>query len=413
MDRSLHPDVSTMKTFAVILAAGEGKRFLEGSHSLLKKQYYLLDNEPMWVKATRPFQYLPLISHIILVVPSEDVLEISNRVKEFGLSKTLAVIAGGRYRQDSVYAALSWISEHDHADFVFIHDGARPFITADLIDRIWKERDEGAVIPAIPISDTVKRISSNAVIETLDRSGLVRVQTPQLFSFHLIMEAYEWLKRNPVEVTDDAGIVERLGKRVKVVEGDSNNIKMTTLKDLSPDHHHEASSVGQGIDVHPFIEGRKLILGGVEIPHEKGLKGHSDADVLTHAVCDALLGAAGFSDIGTHFPDHDLSYKNISSLILLQNVVDKLRSNRYRIVHVDVTVMAERPKIAPFVEKMKEKLSLVLGVSQSQLAIKAKTGEGIGFIGREEGIVAMAVATVQKRRIDNRSADEDKADEPF
>jgi 2-C-methyl-D-erythritol 2,4-cyclodiphosphate synthase/2-C-methyl-D-erythritol 4-phosphate cytidylyltransferase len=389
-----------MKTFAVILAAGEGRRFLEGSHSSLKKQYYVLDHEPMWVKAVRPFQYLDLISHIILVVPSEDVLQISKRVKEFGLSKILAVIAGGRYRQDSVYAALSWILERDHADFVFIHDGARPFVTADLIDRIWKERDEGAVIPVIPISDTVKRISSDAVIETLDRSGLVRVQTPELFSFHLIMEAFEWLKRNPIEVTDDASLVERLGKRVKVVEGDPNNIKITTLAEVilraegSKDLFVEASSVGQGIDVHPFMEGRKLILGGVEIPHEKGLKGHSDADVLTHAVCDALLGAAGFSDIGTHFPDHDVSYKNISSLMLLQNVVDKLRSNRYRIVHIDVTVMAERPKIAPFVHKMKEKLSVVLGVSQSQLAIKAKTGEGIGFIGREEGIVAMAVATV-------------------
>lgn len=379
-----------MKTFAVILAAGEGRRFSESSRSSVKKQYYLLENEPMWVKATRPFQNLPFISHIILVVASEDVLQVSDRVKEFGLSKTSVVIAGGRLRQDSVYAALSWLAQHNHADFIFIHDGVRPYATADLIHRLWGLRDKGAVIPVIPISDTVKRISSDTVIETLDRSGLAAVQTPQLFSFPLIMEAYEGLKKNPVSVTDDASLVEKIHE-VKVINGEAKNIKITTVDDLYPE-----TSVGQGIDIHPFEEGRKLILGGVDIPHEKGLKGHSDADVLTHAVCDALLGAAGFSDIGTHFPDHDLSYKNISSLVLLQNVVDKLRGNRYRIAHIDITVMAEKPKIAPFVEKMKEKLSSILDVSQSHLAIKAKTGEGIGFIGREEGIVAMAVATVQK-----------------
>lgn len=379
-----------MKTFAVILAAGEGRRFSESSRSPVKKQYYLLENEPIWVKATRPFQNLSFISHIILVVVSEDVLQVSDRVKEFGLSKTSVVIAGGRLRQDSVYAALLSILEQGRADFVFIHDGVRPYITGGLIERLWRERDKGAVIPVIPISDTIKRISSNVVIETLDRSELAAVQTPQLFSFSLIMEAYEGLKRNPVQVTDDASLVEKIHE-VKVINGEPKNIKITTVDDLYPE-----TSVGQGIDIHPFETGRKLILGGVEIPYEKGLKGHSDADVLTHAVCDALLGAAGLSDIGTHFPDHDLSYKNISSLILLQNVVDKLRGNRYRIVHVDITVMAEKPKIAPFVEKMKEKLSSVLGILQSQLAIKAKTGEGIGFIGREEGMVAMAVATVQR-----------------
>jgi len=212
----------------------------------------------------------------------------------------------------------------------------------------------------------------------------------------VLLRAFEFLKTHPQEVTDDASLVECIGEKVKIVMGEEENIKITTSQDLKK-IQTSSIRVGQGMDVHPFCEvpQRKLILGGIEIPYSKGLQGHSDADVLTHAICDSLLGAAGFSDIGTHFPDHDPQYENIASLVLLEKVVDKIGAAGYTINNIDVTVVAQVPKIQPMIPEMKICLSKVMKISISQIAIKATTTEKMGFVGREEGIVAFAISTLK------------------
>lgn len=386
-----------MSTFAIIVAAGQGSRFSQE----IKKQYVPIDGVPVWIKASQPFQESSQIDKILIICPASDILDLQSDIIQYKLSKVVSVISGGERRQDSVYAALQWIISHqEKCEFVFIHDGVRPFVTTFLIDRLWNEKETGAVIPVLPIYDTIKSVTNGWIGQTLDRSSLVRVQTPQLFSFQLLSEGFQWLKENPREVTDDAALMEATGRKVKIIQGDENNIKITTVKDLEVSKIISTPRVdirvGQGIDVHAFEEGNRIILGGIEIPFTKKLKGHSDADVLIHALCDSLLGAAGLEDIGTHFPDTDLQYKNISSLILLEKVVDKVFASGYTIANIDITVMAEKPKLQPYISEMKISLSKITKVSTSQIAIKAKTTEGLGFIGHQEGMAALAISTLKK-----------------
>ncbi len=385
-----------MNQFVVILAAGQGHRFTQNSqHPDLKKQYIKIKGKPLWAQAACAFEQSPRIDKILLVVPEEDILAVQSELPTYFLSKVVSVVAGGVKRQDSVWAALQWIKMHQEpCEMIFIHDGVRPFVTQDLIERLWKEKESGAVIPATPVTDTLKFKEGEWVRKTLDRSQCVRVQTPQLFSYALLLRAFEYLNTHPQEVTDDASVVEFLGEKVKIILGEEENIKITLPQDLKQ-VQGSALRVGQGMDVHPFCEERKLILGGIEIPFSKGLQGHSDADVLTHAICDSLLGAAGLSDIGTHFPDHDPQYKNVSSLILLEKVVDKIGAASYTINNIDVTVVAEAPKLQPMIPEMKICLAKVMKISTSQIAIKATTAEKMGFVGRGEGIVAFAISTLK------------------
>lgn len=392
--------------FAVILAAGQGNRFSKNSQQTeLKKQYVKIEGIPLWAQAARPFEQSPRVDKVLIVVPQEDIFAIQTELPTYSLSKVVGIIGGGTRRQDSVWAALQWIKMHQESpparrcEMIFIHDGARPFVTQDLIERLWKEKETGAVIPGIPVTDTLKFKNGEWVEKTLDRSQCMRVQTPQLFSYALLLRAFEYLKAYPQEVTDDASVVELIGEKVKMISGEEENIKITTPQDLKRSQE-PLIRVGQGMDVHPFCEGsltqgRSLILGGIEIPFSKGLQGHSDADVLTHAICDSLLGAAGLSDIGTHFPDHDLQYKNISSLTLLEKVVDKIGAAGYTINNVDATVVAEAPKLQPTLPEMKICLAKVMKISINQIAIKATTTEKMGFVGRQEGIVAFAISTLK------------------
>src|SRR3989338_7549833 len=365
-----------MSHFAVILAAGQSNRFAQASrYPDLKKQYVKIEGLPLWAQAARPFEQSPQVDKILIVVPEADILSVQAELSKYSLSKVVSVIAGGARRQDSVWAALQWIDAHQEScEMIFIHDGARPFVTQDLIERLWKEKEAGAVIPGIALTDTLKFKEGSWVQKTLDRSQCVRVQTPQLFSYALLLRAFEYLQAHPQEVTDDASVLELIGEKVKLVMGEEDNIKITTPKDLKRSQE-SVIRVGQGMDVHPFCEGRKLILGGIEIPHSKGLQGHSDADVLTHAICDSLLGAAGFSDIVTHFPDHDPQYKNSSSLTLLEKVVDKVGVAGYTINNIDVTVVAEAPKLQHVFSEMKICLAKVMKISTHQIALKATTTE--------------------------------------
>ncbi len=307
---------------------------------------------------------------------------------------------------------------------VLIHDGARPLVSRAVIDAVIEGcAARGAAIPAVPVKDTIKQITISdcgaVVNSTPERSSLRAVQTPQGFDSALLKRAYDACSPETA-VTDDASLVEAISEPVYIVDGDEMNIKITTpsdlgraeqlLKERSAEAHADNTidnnidaakaaivslpRTGMGYDVHAFAENRKLILGGVDIPHDRGLLGHSDADVLIHAVMDALLGAAALGDIGKHFPDTDPRYKGISSLLLLGHVADLLHSHGWTIINIDATVIAQRPKIAPHIPQMKKNMAEVLKISESQINIKGTTTERLGFTGREEGIASQAIASI-------------------
>lgn len=420
------------KVTAVIVAAGSARRM-----GGINKQYVELAGMPVLARSVAAFDNDPFVDEIVIVARSgeEDRCR-RDIVEKYGFRRVSAVVPGGAERQDSVRAALgvvfggaagreagscgSEVSDGDDGrdvGLVLVHDGARPLVPRTVIDAVIDGcAARGAAIPAVSVKDTIKQIhlsDNGAVVSfTPDRSLLRAVQTPQGFDAALLMRAYDACAPDTV-VTDDASLVEALGAPVYIVDGDEMNIKITTPSDLGRaeqllngssaddpginDPVAAAARVprtGMGYDVHAFAENRKLILGGVNIPHDRGLLGHSDADVLIHAVMDALLGAAALGDIGKHFPDTDLRYKGISSLLLLGHVSELLSSHGWTIVNIDVTVIAQRPKIAPHIPQMKKIMAEVLKISESQINIKGTTTERLGFTGREEGIASQAVASI-------------------
>ncbi len=299
-------------------------------------------------------------------------------------------------------------------DIVVIHDGVRPFVTQDLIKRVVAAaKTEGAASAGVKAKDTIKETKKdNRVTATIPRQNLWLTQTPQAFKFELLKEAYQSAYDEKFYGTDDASLVERIGKKVKMIEGSYENIKITTSEDLIIAEALMKKKTGSkinfrsgfGYDSHRFAAGRKLILGGVGIPFDKGLKGHSDADALIHAICDALLGAAGCGDIGRHFPDNDPEYKDISSMILLKRVKKIIKAKGFSINNVDATVVMEMPKLAPYAAQMVSNIALALDIAETSVNIKAKTNEGMGFTGRNEGVAAFATATVTERKNDGSKA---------
>ncbi len=377
-----------MKIRAIIVSAGIGKRF--GSPD---KVFTEINGKPLFIWASQPFEEVEEINSITLVTRREMFEKAKNYIEKFQITKIKQIIDGGKERQDSVYNALKTMP--DDTDIVLIHDGARPLVNKTLVERVIKSISasvDGA-IPVIPVTDTIKWMkSANIVGGTLNREMLKAVQTPQGFWFKKLLKAYEKAYKEGFYGTDDASLIERYGGKVVTVEGEQKNIKITTKEDLlllTAVHHPTSTNlrIGIGYDSHRFEKGRKLIIGGVEIPHNLGLKGHSDADVLTHAIIDALLGSAGMGDIGTHFPDTDPEYKDISSFILLEKTLSLLKNNQIEPLWVDCTIFAEKPKLFPYIPKMKESFQK-LGLN---INIKAKTNEGMGFIGRQEGIAAQAI----------------------
>ena len=438
------------KVTAVIVAAGSARRM-----GGINKQYAELAGMPVLARSVAAFDNDPFVDEIIIVARSgeEDRCR-RDIVEKYGFRRVSAVVPGGAERQDSVRAALGVVfggaagreagscssevsdggasstaafgevsdgggGRDDGRDvgLVLVHDGARPLVPRTVIDAVIDGcAARGAAIPAVSVKDTIKQIhlsNSRAVVSfTPERSLLRAVQTPQGFDAALLMRAYDACAPDTA-VTDDASLVEALGAPVYIVDGDEMNIKITTPSDIGRaeqllngssaddpginDPVAAAARVprtGMGYDVHAFAENRKLILGGVNIPHDRGLLGHSDADVLIHAVMDALLGAAALGDIGKHFPDTDLRYKGISSLLLLGHVSELLSSHGWTIVNIDVTVIAQRPKIASHIPQMKKIMAEVLKISESQINIKGTTTERLGFTGREEGIASQAVASI-------------------
>jgi len=317
------------------------------------------------------------------------------------------VVVGGARRQDSVANAFRSIDPR--TDVVLVHDAARPFVTGELISRaIHAAAEHGAAIAAQPVSDTVKRVlrgeTSLAVVETIPRETVFLAQTPQAFRVDVLREAIA-LGESGVEATDEAGLAERAGHTVHIVEATAGNLKITTPDDLAEARRrttgHPARSVadrvGTGYDLHRLVEGRKLILGGVEIPAKRGALGHSDADVVCHAATDAILGAASLGDIGRHFPDSDQRWKDASSLDLLRQAVALIHTAGFRVVNLDVVVILEQPKIAPHIDPIRAALAQALQVPTERVSVKGKTNEGVDAVGRGEAIAAHAVALLERR----------------
>lgn len=397
---------------AVIVAAGRATR-MAGAAGADKNLLDLL-GRPVLRHCLDVFDDCQAVDGIVVVTAAERVEQYRGLIEEWKTRKALHVVAGGATRTASVAAGLAALPQG--CQIVAIHDCARPFVTADIIERtIDSARQRGSGVAAIASRDTVKHVETDGrVVRTPPRNELRLVQTPQTFRLDALRAAYGMLG-DEVEATDDAGLLEASGQPVYLVEGSVDNIKLTTPEDIAhgetilrargenpgrgfdPPHLHQLPRIGEGFDVHRLVEGRKLILGGVEIPHSTGLLGHSDADVLAHAIMDALLGAAALGDIGKHFPDSDPTYRGADSLALLRHVAALLQGKGYTVGNVDATVAAQRPRLAAHIPQMRANLAEAVGVSVDRVSVKATTTEKLGYEGREEGISARAVALIIER----------------
>lgn len=397
------------KAWAVIAAGGSGRRM----GAAVNKLFLPLADRPLLAHTLEAFEAASSVGRVVVAARAEDGGACRELVDRYGFGKVVDIVAGGAERQDTVAAGLAAVAgyyENCEGDggghtIVAVHDGARPLATPALIDRtVAAARRHGAALAALPARETVKVVDAAGRVEnTPARDSLHYAQTPQAFRLAVLREAMEKAAEEGVRGTDEAFLVERLGHPVQVIEGEERNIKVTTPSDLAVAECYlgrwsggEAGviRVGFGMDVHPFQEGRALVLGGVRVPHSPGLGGHSDADVLAHAVIDALMGAAGKGDIGRRFPDTDERFRDADSLALLAEVVAALRGERWRVGNLDATVAAESPRLAPHVGEMERRLAAVLGMGPGRVNVKATTTEGLGFVGRREGIAAYAVATL-------------------
>jgi len=372
---------------ALIVAAGRGRRF--GGSS--PKQYAPLKGEAVLRRTLRTFANHPKVGMIAVAIHPDDSALFESAA--LGLPGIFAV-PGGATRQESVRLGLEALATH-HPDIVLIHDGARPLVGEDLIERVigGLSAAEGA-LPVMPMIDTLKRVHGGSVAETIPRENLVRAQTPQGFRFSSILQAHR--AHAGESLTDDGAVMERAGHRVVTVLGDETNIKVTTMDDLTRANAFLSETrTGSGFDVHKFGPGDAVMLCGVSVPHTRGLAGHSDADVALHAATDAILGAIGAGDIGHHFPPSDSKWRGAASHQFLRHAQDLLRARGGTLVHIDVTIICERPKVGPHRAAMVQCLAEILGVETDRVSVKATTTEGLGFTGREEGIAAQAVATIR------------------
>jgi 2-C-methyl-D-erythritol 4-phosphate cytidylyltransferase/2-C-methyl-D-erythritol 2,4-cyclodiphosphate synthase len=358
------------KVGAIIVAAGKSERM-----GGVEKIFALIDGKPLLAHSVETFQQSPTVDSIVIVLAKDKVGIGLDLARKYHWSKVVAVCPGGTRRQDSVSEGFKHLGK---VDWVMIHDGARPCVTQD-----------------------IKVVSSDSYVkDTPPRDKLWSVQTPQVFRFDIISEAHRKAKGN---VTDDASMVESLGHKVKIFKGSYTNIKVTTPEDLIIAEAILKSRetggklrTGIGFDIHPLVKGRDLVLGGVTLKCERGLEGHSDADVLVHAVIDALLGASALGDIGKHFPDSDPQYKGISSIAMLERIRSILNDNGVTVKNIDSTVICEKPRLAAHTQKMCRNIAEALEIDEEQVSVKASTTNSLGLIAEGEGIAAMAVVLIKK-----------------
>ena len=374
----------------------------------LPKQYLTVGGQTILERSLAAFDRHQQVQELVVVLPPE-ALNSAEFVKP-ATSKPVRFVAGGARRQDSVANGVDALSAE--AQVVLVHDAARPCVSADLISRtIAAAASAGAAIAAVPVHDTVKQVAMEGGVgfieKTLPRETLFLAQTPQGFRRD-VLDAVVALGRDAADATDEASLAERAGYRVQLVPGDPDNLKVTTEADLArvegivgqaverADSKVPVMRIGLGYDLHVLVEGRPLILGGVLIPYERGLMGHSDADAVSHAVTDAVLGAANIGDIGKLFPDTDQAWKNANSLRLLADAWTRVQAAGFTLGNLDIVVIAQQPKIGPHADAIRESLARVLDVTPAQISIKGKTNERVDAVGRGEAIAVHAVALLMK-----------------
>jgi len=377
-----------MHVTAIIAAAGQGRRL----GAAVPKQLLQIGDRSILERSVAAFASHERVNDVIVVLPPA----LATAPPDWLSADDVRVVAGGSRRQDSVANAFDRVLPE--SDVVLVHDAARPFVSPELISRsIDAAAEFGAAIVALPASDTVKRVEGEGtralIVETIPRASAYLAQTPQAFRREILGAAVA-LGRTGVEATDEAMLAERAGHRVHVVEGDPANVKITTARDLDAARRQSAvtTRIGTGYDLHRLVEGRPLIIGGVTIPSDKGASGHSDADVVCHAVIDAVLGAVCAGNVGQHYPDTDPRWQGASSIQMVRDTVRLVHARGFAPENVDVTVILERPKIAPFIEQIRTELAAALEIAVDCVSVKGKTNEGVDAVGRGEAIAAHAVA---------------------
>jgi 2-C-methyl-D-erythritol 4-phosphate cytidylyltransferase/2-C-methyl-D-erythritol 2,4-cyclodiphosphate synthase len=379
---------------AIVAAGGRGLRL--GADR--PKQFLEIGGRSILETSVAALAASGRVDEIIVALPAEHLATATRGWQP--ISAPITFVAGGSRRQDSVANAFAKCSPA--ADVVVIHDAARPFVTRDVITRtIDAASAHGAAIAAIAVRDTVKQAGeagadgSRPIGATIPRDTIFLAQTPQAFRRDVLARALD--QGRAIDATDEAMLVERLGLPVHVVDGDPRNIKITTADDLANARAAQGlMRIGNGYDLHKLVAGRPLILAGVDIPFELGLSGHSDADIVCHAVTDAVLGAANAGDIGRMFPDTDPKWKGADSIALLKGAVERVRDAGYRVSNVDVTVIAQKPKLLPYLDQMRANLAAALGVGVDAVSVKGKTNEGVDSMGRGESMAAHAVALLTR-----------------
>lgn len=388
--------------YVIIPAAGIGKRLGLGKN----KAFAIVGGLPLLVQCVRAVAAVGPVKQVVAAVGAAEVEAtetLLRRYSEYYPNLAVRVVAGGPERADSVFNALQTLPDDG---YVAVHDGARPFVTPAVFDDTYRLAQAcGAAIAAVPVKNTIKVADAEGYVQaTPHRGSLFAVQTPQIFATALLKKAYAQASGRAA-ATDDASLVEQLGVKVAFAKGSYENIKITTPEDLLLAEkicdskemrvpNMRQFRVGSGYDVHKLVLGRRLILCGIEVPYELGLLGHSDADVAAHALMDALLGAAALGDIGKHFPDTDSQYAGADSMVLLATVADKLKRAGWQLNNADITIIAQKPKLAAYIPAMRTRLCEVLAVSESCLNVKATTTEQLGFTGRGEGIAAEACVSL-------------------
>ena len=384
----------------IVLAAGAGRRMAYKENKI----FIPLGRYSIIQRTLQNVAKLEGLKEIILVVADGEQDYMAEHIKVLELTVPIQIVLGGAERQDSVACGLKAFDES--TDIVLVHDGARPLASTEMFSAVAEAANiYGAATVGVPATDTIKRVNKDhTVIETLKRSELYQIQTPQGFQKELFTEAHEKAHDSNYLGTDDVSLVEYLGKPVHIVEGDYCNIKVTTPNDIAVAKRYlgiedKRMRVGFGYDIHQLKAGRPCILGGVRIESELGPDGHSDADVLIHALMDAMLGAAGLRDIGYYFPPEDDQYKGISSMLLLEKVNSLLKERGLQAYNIDIMVISETPKLKPYIDMMKANLQSILEIPLDRISIKATTNEMLGAIGRREGIAAQAVVSVYEGEV--------------
>lgn len=393
----------TPSLWTIILAAGQGSR-LKSKLGETRKQFLPWAGAPLYWQSVLTMSRTPELAGLVLVFPAEELASRQTELRALMAATSPGVpiltTSGGNRRQDSVRLGLDTLPRE--CTHVFIHDSARPFFSASLVQKLLRGlTDVAGVVPALAVTDTIKEVEQDRVVRTLRRERLLAVQTPQLFVTELLRHAHARAVTENWEATDDASLLERDGHVIGVALGEETNIKITNPRDLdvfTPTPPQALACTGFGYDVHAYGGNRPLVLGGIPIAGAPHIKAHSDGDVLLHALCDAILGCMGQGDIGEHFSDTDARFENIASGILLSEIMDQARAAHLRISHVDLTVIAQTPRLAPHKAAIRSNVARLMALADDQVNLKATTEEHLGFTGRKEGIKAVAVVTASRVR---------------